>query len=488
MELGDLKARVMRCVGKEAFTSGKVRVCDDSRQVRKGDIFAAVCGVHVDGHAYIDQAVSRGARIVVSQRPAAVPEGVELLLTEDSASALGMLAQANQGNPSENMLTLGVTGTNGKTTVAYLTRAMMEAGGKGCGLIGTVCYDVGDGALRHADNTTPGAVLLADLMGQMRQNGLQAVAMECSSHALDQRRTEGIHFTGAAFTNLTGDHLDYHHTPEAYLAAKGRLFAGLSGDAVAVLNKQDPAWETLAKLTAARVWRYGIDDTSCEIHAAIGEFGIGGTTMRLTLLGQSLECRTRLVGRHNVSNILAAAGLAYAAQTPLEAIGRAAESFIGVPGRLEAVDAGQDFAVLVDYAHTDDALANVLRALRELQPRRVILVFGCGGDRDRTKRPRMAKVAESMADAIVVTNDNPRTEEPGQIFADIRAGFSAAALQTITEIPDRREAIEYALRQADSGDVVLIAGKGHEDYQLVQGKRLDFDDRKAAREILEKMK
>ena len=486
MDVADLKALInsqaIKPNGLIDRNLQMVRVCADSRQVRPGDIFVAVRGPSLDGHEYIAQAIAAGARIVVAEREVSVPQGVTLVKAADTTGLAGELAQLRQGNPAEKMSVLGVTGTKGKTTVAYLTRAILAAGGYRCGMIGTIEYDLGL-EKRPADNTTPGAMQLAEMMGAMAAAGLPALVMECSSHGLDQGRTSGIRFRAAAFTNLTGDHLDYHKDQESYFRAKSLLFSGLNRGATAVVNADDPAGARLTKLTAATVWQYGLE-RRCEISAAVHDLDLRGGEFTLSLLGRSLRVRTPLAGRHNISNCLAAAGLAHAAGMSLDTIARGIETFGGVPGRLERVDAGREFTVLVDYAHTDDSLRATLATIRDLRPRRIIVVFGCGGDRDRTKRPRMAAVTEKLADRIIVTNDNPRTEDPAAIIAEIRAGFSPAGRERVIEEPDRRAAIERAISEAAGGDVVLIAGKGHEDYQIIGKEKVHFDDRETAREIL----
>ena len=497
------------CINKGGGTCGVAggfgrlrggRVCSDSRQVGSGDIFVAVRGVNVDGHDFIVEAIKRGATVVVAERPVEVPEGVRLVQVADSAQALGRLAQAAWGEPSAKLKVLGVTGTNGKTTVSYLTRAMLQAGRLGCGLIGTVEYDAGDGVLIKADNTTPGPLRLAELMGRMQANALRAMVMECSSHGLDQKRTAGINFAAAAFTNLSGDHLDYHQTEQEYLKAKSKLFADLRAQAVAVLNAQDKAGDYLAQVCAARIWWYGID-SEAQISGHVLAKGLWGCEFELRIFDERVRVRTSLIGEHNVNNALAAAGLAWAAGVSIEAIAEGVKNLTGVPGRLERISVenvergaksverkeeqkdGQ-VAVFVDYAHTDDALDHALATVRDMSRGEVIVVFGCGGNRDQTKRPRMAKVAQRWADYIVVTNDNPRKENPAEIIAQIRTGFTPAGRAKVTEIPDRREAIAYAISQGSVGDVVLIAGKGHEDYQIVGEQKRYFDDREVVREIM----
>jgi len=488
MDAAGLKSRINSLIdGSEVGASQRStrRICCDSRQIKPGDVFVAVKGVHVDGNDFITDAVARGAQVVVAQQPVPVGQGVELVLVDDSARALAELAQASRGQPSKKLKVLGVTGTNGKTTVAYLTRAMLRAGGMGCGMVGTVEYDLGDGHVQKADNTTPDAVQLAEMMARMCDNGLEAMVMECSSHGLDQQRTAAIDFQAAAFTNLSGDHLDYHGSIEAYLTAKSRLFEGLGEDATAVLNAQDKASKHLAKLTRAKVWYYGLDG-DYDIAAEIQDAGLWGTRFGMKLLGEELTVHLSLPGAYNVSNCLAAAALARAAGVSVEAIGSALAEFNGVPGRLERIEGTKDFTVLVDYAHTDDALRHVLETVRALTQRKLIVVFGCGGDRDRSKRPRMAQAVEKWADRIILTNDNPRRESPADIFGDVRAGFSAQGKKKVTEIAQRRQAIEFAIGIARKDDVVLIAGKGHEDYQILGDKRIDFDDRKVVREVFQR--
>jgi UDP-N-acetylmuramoyl-L-alanyl-D-glutamate--2,6-diaminopimelate ligase len=377
---------------------------------------------------------------------------------------------------------LGVTGTNGKTTVTWMVRSILRAAGRGCGLIGTTGYDVGSG-MEQALWTTPGAVELSRLLGAARGSGLEAVAMECSSHALDQKRTAGIRFVGAAFTNLTGDHLDYHVTLGAYLDAKALLFEGLGAGSTAVLNVHDVASAELARRTRARVMRFGIG-VDCEVAAEITRLDVRGTGFVLRLDGEEVLVECPLVGRHNVMNCLAAAGLAYGAGVGCDDIAAGLSGLEQVPGRLERVSGVSRPVVFVDYAHTDDGLEQVCGALRSLTGGRLVVVFGCGGDRDRTKRPRMARVAEKWADCIVVTDDNPRSESPGAIRGEVLAGFSAAGREKAVEIGDRGKAIRHAIATAGEDDVVLIAGKGHENYQIVGERVVEFDDRVVSRACL----
>ncbi len=468
----------------------KVRVCSDSRRVGKGDIFVATAGTQADGHDFIKEAAGRGAGYVVSERPVDV-KGVEVIIVEDSKEALGRLAQASFGEPSAKLSNLAVTGTNGKTTVCFLVRSVIKTAGEKCGLIGTIVYDTSRGA-SAAKLTTPDALGVAQISSETVRAGARYMVLEASSHALSQKRLAGVNFAAAAFTNLTGDHLDYHKTEEDYLAAKMRLFEELSEDATAVLNKQSPEAEAIAAGTKAKILWYAVDERA-DIVGRIKSMDINGTKFGLEYAGRKKIVKTSLVGEHNVSNHLAAAGLCIAAGFDLGAIAAGLAALESVPGRLEAVECGQDFKVLVDYAHTDDALKNVLTTLRLLCIRRVAalqregkltVVFGCGGDRDRTKRPRMAKVAAELSDSVIVTSDNPRTESAADIIEDIIKGFAQSDWEKVMIEPDRKMAIELAVKGAGKRDIVLIAGKGHETYQIIGTERIDFDDRQVARDLL----
>jgi UDP-N-acetylmuramoyl-L-alanyl-D-glutamate--2,6-diaminopimelate ligase len=461
-------------------------VCTDSRNVHPGDVFVAVKGTAQDGHQYIDQALAQGARYVVCQAGLASQDGrkAEFVFVPDSSQAAATLAQASCGYPQSRLVNLAVTGTNGKTTVAYLVRSCVEKAGRRCGLLGTVTYDTGRRAIA-ADLTTPDSLAIAHMQREMVEAGCTVMVMEASSHALSQGRCEGIDFAAAAFTNLTGDHLDYHKTLDNYLDAKARLFESLSVHATAVLNRQSPQSAILARRTQARPFWYGID-ADADLAAHVESMDTDGTTYRLVHEGHAITIRSPLLGLHNVSNHLAAAGLCLGAGLELEAIADGLASLTCVPGRLDRVQWDGPFSVLVDFAHTDDALQNVLTTLRPLCRGRLIVLFGCGGDRDKTKRPRMARVTESLADRVVVTSDNPRTEEPDRIITDILAGFTHPQAETLHVEPDRRAAIEWALRQAASGDVVLIAGKGHEAYQIIGREKLPFSDKAVAQEALQR--
>jgi UDP-N-acetylmuramoyl-L-alanyl-D-glutamate--2,6-diaminopimelate ligase len=465
-------------------------ICVDSRTVADGDIFVAVKGTACDGHDFIDQALENGAEYIVCQENtqyAIRDTQYELIVVDDSIEAAALLAQTIRGNPASQLTNLAVTGTNGKTTVAYMVRSCIRQAGKKCGLLGTVIYDTCSGNSSEAILTTPDCMTIAAGQQQMLKNGAKYMVIEASSHALSQNRLAGISFKAAAFTNLAGDHLDYHKTEEDYLAAKTKLFSALSPDAVAVLNKQSPHAESIAQKTEAKTLWYAVD-APADIIAHIKSMDTAGTIFNMEHIGQSAVVKTPLLGLYNVSNCLATAGLCLAAGLDLETIAAGLSALKTIPGRLEKIDFPCDFSVLIDYAHTDDALKNVLSTLKPLCKGKLIVVFGCGGDRDKTKRPRMAQVAEQLADFIIVTSDNPRTENPDEIIKDIIPGFENPDSQTILIEPDRKKAIASSIRTADKYDIILIAGKGHETYQMIGKQKFDFSDKQIAQEYLKKLK
>ena len=459
-------------------------VREDSRQVRPGDLFVARAGGKADGAQFVADAKARGAVAVVCQSPlpkAACP--LPQVAVADPAAAASVLANLFHGSPGERVRVLAVTGTNGKTTSTYLIRHLLARVNMRCGLIGTVEIDDGR-TRREATMTTPAATDIADLLATMRDKGCRACAIETSSHALDQGRVAGVPFAGAAFTNLTGDHLDYHKTMDAYAGAKAKLFAGLDASAVAVVNAADKWSDRMVERCPGRVFRFGFGKDT-DYGARSVTYSAQETRFVLQTPGGKAEVTMPLVGKHNVENALTAAALVGETfSVTAQQIAAALRDCTGAPGRLQPVRCGQPFAVLVDYAHTDDALDNVLSALKPLTRGKLRVLFGCGGDRDRTKRPRMAKTAEKWADAIYVTSDNPRTEDPRSILNEIATGFSPDGVRkTVVEI-DRRRAIEAILADAQNGDVVLIAGKGHENYQIVGTDKRPFDDRSEAQQAL----
>ncbi len=454
------------------------RISTDSRSIRPGDVFVAIPGCSVDGHRFIRDAQAQGAQYVVC---ATLPPGMtaeRMVVVDSPAKAAATLAQASHDYPTQKLVNLAVTGTNGKTTVATLTQACLEAAGKATGLIGTICYDTG-AEREDAPLTTPDACSLAGLQSRMVRAGREYMVIEASSHALQQDRLAGIEFAAAAFTNLTGDHLDYHQTKTKYLAAKARLFTGLASGATAILNADSPHSAELARLTNAQVLTYGIDNNA-DLRAGIHSLSVTGTTYTLHHGAQSAPVRSPLLGRHNVSNHLAAAGLCLAAGIDLSLIAVGLSKLALVPGRLERVETDLDFSILIDYAHTDDALGNVLTTLRPICSGKLIVLFGCGGERDRSKRPRMARIAEANADLIIITSDNPRTEAPQKIIDEIKSGLTCFMNPNVFVEVNRKKAIQFAIDKAKTNDIVLLAGKGHETYQAIGEKRIAFSDKEVA--------
>jgi len=451
----------------------------DSRAVEPGHVFVALRGPKIDGHSFAADAVRRGAAGLIVEQPL-TDLNVPQCVVADSHMAWARVCHALEGDPAAKLKIVGITGTNGKSTTAFLVKSLLKAAGHKVGLIGTIEQFDGQTSI-PATLTTPGPDVLAKLMRRMVDAGCTHAVMEVSSHALDQRRVAGIAFDTAVFTNLTQDHLDYHRDLTAYREAKSRLFRDLSPDACSVLNADDAASGYFRKNCPASKLGYAV--------RGVSDFSACGIQSSLELTRFSIESRagryeivTPLVGTHNVYNCLAAAVVGRRMGLDWQTIRAGIERVQGVPGRLEAVRCGQPFHVFVDYAHTPDAVASVLKALRAITQGRIICVFGAGGDRDRTKRPLMAEAAEAVADMIVVTSDNPRTEEPQQIIREIVAGFRRTHSLAIE--PDRRTAIELALAAAQPGDCVLIAGKGHENYQIIGAERLPFDDRQVAAECL----
>jgi UDP-N-acetylmuramoyl-L-alanyl-D-glutamate--2,6-diaminopimelate ligase len=458
------------------------RVVCDSRQVRKGDLFVAIPGTKADGHEYALKAIEAGASAVAGTREVDAAGHVPQILVPDARKALAVLSHAVLGHPSAGMTLVGITGTKGKTTTSYIARSILRAAGYKPGLIGTVVYDT----LRRtvpAPLTTPDAAGLAECFAELRSAGGDSAVMEVSSIALDQGRSDGLEFSSAIFTNLSGDHLDYHGTMEDYCDAKAKLFSGLGRERVAALNADNEWSIRVARKTRCRIMWYSVGALA-DVWADDARIDATGSRYRINWAGRSATVSTGLVGEHNIANGLGAAAAALGMGLDFGAVVEGLCKAPAVPGRLEPVKCGQDFAVLVDYAHTDDSLAKVLAALRPLTPGRLLALFGCGGDRDRTKRPRMAAAAEAGADLVFVTSDNPRTESPVAIVNEILAGFSKDGMRRVRVNTDRRGAIGDILAEARPGDVVLLAGKGHEDYQIIGTTKIPFDDRLVAAEWL----
>jgi UDP-N-acetylmuramoyl-L-alanyl-D-glutamate--2,6-diaminopimelate ligase len=461
---------------------------DDSRRVTAGSCFVAVRGLRADGRRFIPQAIEQGAGAVVAEPPDPLPgEAVGRILVPDTRRALPRLADAYYGHPSRALTVVGITGTNGKTTTSYLCEALLRARGLETGVIGTIQYVVRDQA-REAHQTTPEAIELQGLLAEMLAAGVGGVAMEVSSHALALHRVDGVAFDVAVFTNLTQDHLDFHGTMEAYARDKGRLFfellaAGRKPGATAVLNGDDPVGASWAAALPGRVLTFGLGPDRA-VRPDHYESGLEGIRLLATSPAGPVRILSPLIGEHNVMNLLGAVGTGVALGLAPAAIATALGSVTRVPGRFERVEAGQEFLVVVDYAHTPDALQRVLDTARRLTPGRLGVVFGAGGDRDRKKRPIMGRIAATLADRVWLTSDNPRSEDPAAIIEEIAAGVVPAPPGGYTRHPDRRDAIREALAWARPGDTVLIAGKGHETYQVVGDRVWPFDDRLVARECL----
>ncbi len=450
--------------------------------MKPGYLFFAFPGAKTDGRSYAQQALERGALAVISESPA--PEGFtgHWFQVGHGRHTLALAAQYFYGNLDSKINITAITGTNGKTTTATLIDSILRTAGYTTSLVGTIEYRLGQEVLA-APNTTPESLELHKLLARLDALGGTHLTMEASSHGLDLGRFYGMHVHTAVFTNLTRDHLDYHGTMEKYFAAKQLLFTGSGGPPpqFAVINRDDEYGRQL-KAPGVQTLTYGLGPDAMvrarQIHG-----GFTGLKFEVVFDKVKFPVRSPLIGRINVSNILAACSAAMTYQLPPETIAAGIEACSGVPGRFERVDEGQAFAVVVDYSHTDDALRNAIQAARNLQPRKIITVFGCGGDRDRTKRPLMGAAAAELSDVVIVTSDNPRSEDPLQIINDAMVGVRRFDTPS-TVIPDRADAIRKAIQQAGSGDLVLIAGKGHETYQIFKDRTIHFDDRETARDVL----
>ena len=462
----------------------------DSRKVERGDCFVALRGSGTDGHQFVGTAVERGAKVVVMEDDQALPDAycmhrsIVKIVVRDSRKTLALMAANYFAHPSASMTMVGVTGTNGKTTTTHIIKGILEEAGQRVGLVGTIEYRIG-GEVIPATHTTPESLELNDLLSRMRSAGCESVSMEVSSHALQQSRVHGLGYRVAVFTNLTQDHLDYHGSMEEYFRAKKILFDELPANASAVVNVDDPWGMKIASSTRAQTVTYGTSENA----------GVRATDIRLSLEGTSFTVlagsarqpvSTPLVGRFNVYNTLAAYAAGTALGLPPATIAAGIRRVNSVRGRFERISSPAGWSAIIDYAHTPDALEKCLQTIREVLPAqrrgKIITVFGAGGDRDRTKRPLMGKVAASLSDRVIVTSDNPRTEDPNAIIDDIIAGIGQGA--AVVREPDRRTAITSALREASAGDVLLIAGKGHEDYQVIGKTKIHFSDREIVEEFI----
>ncbi|GGJ43334.1 UDP-N-acetylmuramoyl-L-alanyl-D-glutamate--2,6-diaminopimelate ligase [Virgibacillus salexigens] len=457
----------------------------DSRAVKPGNLFVCINGYTVDGHDFIVQAVQNGAQAIIAERP--VEAEVPTIVVPDTQRALSMIAVKFYHNPSTKLPLIGITGTNGKTTVTYILEKIFNEFKRKTAVIGTIQMKIGSETY-PVTNTTPDALLLQQSFKKMLDKGVNQVMMEVSSHALVQGRVYGCDYDIAIFTNLSQDHLDFHKDLDDYLRAKSLLFAQLGNtyseenQKYAVINQDDDASTLLKSSTAQHVITYGVKHAS-QVMANNITLGSGGTTFQLQTPIGEIMIQSKLIGMFNVYNMLAASAAAVCSNVPLSVIQAALANISGVDGRFEPVDAGQSFAVIVDYAHTPDSLDNVLQTVKEFAENNVFVIVGCGGDRDRSKRPIMAEIALKYADQAIFTSDNPRTENPQAILDDMTNGLHQD--ENYQVIVDRKEAIHVAVSQAKVGDVILIAGKGHETYQQVGNTKYDFDDREVAKEAIQ---
>jgi len=486
----DVRARdVARITGATLSGDENTVVSDvthDSRRAKAGSLFAAVRGELFDAHKFIPQVMQQGAVGVLSEQDRPADFRGVWLQVENIRRGMALAAAEVHHHPSRELKLTGITGTNGKTTCAYLIASIPEAAGEPVAMTGTVEYRLGK-ERKKADRTTPEAPDMQRLLRQAVDIGCRTAVMECSSQAMDFHRCDELHYEVAVFTNLTRDHLDYHKTMENYWYAKQRLFDGRLGSKpkTSVINVDDPYGVELAnrlEKEGMRVVRYALK-TDADITARAPEFSLAGMDFRLHTPVADIDFHSPLVGPPHVYNTLAAVASGLALGYPLEVITKALQKCAGAPGRFERVPHENDFAVVVDYAHSDDALLNVLRTARDVTKGRIITLFGCGGDRDRSKRAPMGEAAGSLSDVVILTSDNPRTEDPNQILADAEAGIQKTG-KPYEKIADRREAIFHAIAQARTDDLVMIAGKGHEDYQIIGREVFHFDDKEVAREAL----
>ena len=459
-------------------------IADDSRDVKEKYMFICLRGHHVDGNDYIDAAIDQGAVVILTDKAPSDTRNVCFVVVSDVKVVVEAIVPLFFDYPAQKLKVFGITGTNGKTSVTYLLRKIAEASGKKVGVIGTISVSIGDRVL-PSRNTTPNIVELQSILNLMVTEGVEYLFMEVSSHALALNRIAGCEFDYAVLTNITQDHLDFHKTFEAYVDAKGLLFESLSKNKVkksmAILNSDDKSFAYIKSKTDVSMLTYGENTNSDILPISYEIFPEGMKTLLKTPVG-NIELNLHITGHFNLYNVMAAVCGMVADGVLPEYIKSGLENFFGVPGRFELVKAGQPFSVIVDYAHTPDGLENVLSSARKITQGRLISVFGCGGDRDKTKRPLMGKIAEDIADVVFITSDNPRSEDPNLIINDIKAGMSD--FSKIHVLSDRKTAIVEALKIAQKGDVVLIAGKGHETYQILGDKVIDFDDRVVAKEFL----
>lgn len=480
-DIGELLSENLDAAPEVSFYS----IHSDSRCIQSGGLFVALEGEHVDGHEFAAQAQANGAAAILGERAGLEElDGLPYIHVSNARRALALTAHALEDDPTSDMTVIGVTGTNGKSSTVHLIHSILEACGCRAGQFGTLGYRIGDETI-DAPHTTPFPEDLVAMFQRVKDGGRAHVVMEVSSHALEQHRVDGIHFTAAVFTNLTQDHLDYHDDMEAYFREKVKLIEAIEGEGrFTVVNADDSYSERVIEASQVPCHRFG---KAGDCRAEDLRLGAHSTTFRVVSPWGDSPVTMKLLGAHNVSNALAAITTCGALGLPMSGIVEGVESLACVPGRFERIDMGQDFHVIVDYAHTEDGLRNVLEAAREICRGRVIVVFGCGGDRDKGKRPKMAAAAAELADFVIVTSDNPRSESPERIVLDVEVGLQKSGKmrgEGYVVFLDRAEAIQHAIEEAHPGDLVMIAGKGHEDYQILGSRRIHFDDREVARELL----
>ncbi|NWQ43919.1 UDP-N-acetylmuramoyl-L-alanyl-D-glutamate--2,6-diaminopimelate ligase [Bacillus sp. EB106-08-02-XG196] len=484
MKLHDLLQHLHLLVPYQGTDPEITSIENDNRKVQKGSLFICIKGYTVDGHDYAESAVNNGAAAVLAERALAL--SVPVIIVKDATRAMAVLADAFYNHPTKKLHLIGITGTNGKTTTSHLIEKIFSDVNRSTGLIGTMYTKIGSQKI-ETKNTTPESLILQKGFQQMLDAGVDTAIMEVSSHALHLGRVHGCDYDIAVFTNLTQDHLDYHKTMDDYRHAKSLLFSQLGNSfdvnkpKFAILNADDSASEMYRKSTAAHVVTYGIDNEA-DFHARNIKMTSAGTSFEIVLKEKSYPINIQLIGKFSVYNVLASIAAAFVSNISMEVIIESIESVKGVDGRFELVNAGQEFTVIVDYAHTPDSLENVLKTIRSFAKKRVFVIVGCGGDRDKTKRPLMAEIACRYGTDPIFTSDNPRSEDPIAILGDMENGATG---ENYITIPDRKEAIVNAINQAAEGDVILIAGKGHETYQIIGSNVYDFDDRVVAREAIE---
>lgn len=465
-------------------------ITHDSRRVRKNTLFVCICGTRVDGNKFIPQAIEAGACVIMTEQDVQVPDDITVIKVPDIHKAIEVVVPYFYDYPGKKMRMIGITGTNGKTSSTYMLRDILRSAGYKVGVIGTIKIMIEDEEM-PIHNTTPDVIDLQEILAMMYAKHIDYVVMEVSSHALAMKRVAGCEYDTAMFTNLTQDHLDYHKTMENYALAKAKLFDSLSADNLvktnktAVINLDDVLGsKTMIEHTKCNLITYGIN-SEATLKAQNVEIKASGANFDIDYNGQKTHFALKVTGMFNVYNILGVIGVALAEKIDMTTIKRTLEGFKAVTGRFELVREGQDFSVIVDYAHTPDGLENVLKTAREIAKKRLIVVFGCGGDRDRTKRPIMGRIAAQLADVVIATSDNPRTEDPEFILSEVEAGVLPALHGNVHEkITDRRTAIFRAVELAKTDDIVLIAGKGHENYQILKTGTIHFDDKEVAIEAI----